>query len=292
MKLTLLGTGTPSPDALRRGAGQVVQAGDDLTLIDAGAGTLHRLVEAGYMRGTLGVAASGPRLRRILFTHLHSDHCTGLADILWAGWIQKLFGRQLVISGPPGTKHFVETLIDAYSYDVHVRTVSDEGLSREDLMPRIEEIDEGWSVETGNQRITAFRVEHEPVDQSFGFRLDSSEGSVVISGDTKLSPNLIAQSQEADLLVHEVISSPAFRRLYSDSNTPAARRQRMDFISGYHTPSEDLGRIASDANARHLVMSHLIMYGGTSEELVADITPNYKGKTTVGEDLMTFELAK
>jgi ribonuclease Z len=261
-------------------------------LIDAGASMLHRMVEAGYMRGMLGVAATGPRLRRILFTHLHSDHCTGLADILWAGWIQKLFDNQLVISGPPGTIDFVEKLIDAYSYDVHVRTVSDEGLRREDLMPRIEEVEEGWCVESNDLRISAFRVEHEPVDQAFGYRLDGSEGSVVISGDTKLSPNLIEHAQEADLLVHEVISSPAFRRLYSDPNTPAARRQRMDFISGYHTPSQELGRIATDSNARHLVMSHLIMYGGTSEELVADIAPNYKGKTTVGEDLMTFELAK
>src|SRR5262249_29661114 len=104
--------------------------------------------------------------------------------------------------------------------------------------------------------------------------------------------NLIKHSQEADILVHEVLSSPAFKRLYDDPNTPAARRQRMDFITGYHTPSSQLGAIASDSNVRHLVMSHLIMYGGTREELIGDVRPGYKGDITVGEDLMTFELAK
>ncbi len=292
MKLTLLGTGTPSPDVMRRGAGQVVEIGDELTLIDAGASMLHRMVEAGYLRGQLGVAGSGPRLKRIVFTHLHSDHCTGLADILWAGWIQRLWDVPLSIYGPPGTIDFVAKLIDAYSYDIHVRTKDDEGLDVSGLMPRIEEVGEDWTVEGNDVRITAFRVEHEPVDQAFGYRIDSSDGSVVISGDTKVSENLVRHSHETDLLVHEVFSAPAFKRMLSDPNTPAARKQRLGFVQGYHTPSDQLGDVATRSNARHLVLSHLIAGGGPVGEMVEDIAPTYNGKLTVGEDLMTFELKK
>src|SRR5437660_1467612 len=96
LKLTLLGTGTPTPNLQRRGPSQIIEAGSDLILVDCGAGTLHRLVEAGYDRLNLS---------RIAFTHLHSDHITGILDVLWAGWIQRRWQTPPVISGPPGTKH-------------------------------------------------------------------------------------------------------------------------------------------------------------------------------------------
>src|SRR5215211_8215498 len=143
MKLTLLGTGTPIPDPARRGPSQVIEVGNELVLIDAGSGVLHRLVEAGY-----AAPASGRLIRpirQIAITHLHSDHITVLADLLWTGWIMRWWDQPPPIAGPPGTAEFIRRLMDALAYDIDVRR-RDERLRTEWLIPRVDEIDEGWTI--------------------------------------------------------------------------------------------------------------------------------------------------
>jgi len=271
----------------------VIEKGNDLVLVDAGAGSLHRLVEAGYMRAVLGAGGPQPRLRRILFTHLHSDHCTGLADILWFGWIGNLWDEPPVISGPPGTADFIRYLLLAYDYDIRVRSAGGEpGMQRHRLEPRVEELEEGSAFETNGLRMSAFRVEHDPCDQAFGYRIEDGSSALVISGDTSYSENLVRHAQDADLLVHEVYWSRGFERTLSSPETLESRKNRVRFVQNYHTGSDELGRIASKTNARQLIMSHLIMAGARPADLLADVESTYKGKTTVGEDLMTFELAK
>jgi ribonuclease Z len=277
MKLTLLGTGMPTTNPQRRGPSQVIESGGDLVLIDCGAGVAHRLVEAGYGRRAI---------RQIALTHLHSDHITGLPDLLWAGWVGRWWDTPPVISGPPGTKHFVEHLLEAFSYDIAVRTRTPggEGLHREWLVPRVEEIEEAWKAEGSNWRLSAFRVDHVQVDQAFGFRMEGPGGAIVISGDTRRSENLIEKSQGADILVHEVI------RISGDPLSDPMARARREAVNAYHTPSTEVGKIATDAGARHLVLSHLVLRDATPDDLIADVAPDYKGRLTVGEDLMAFEV--
>lgn len=280
MKLTLLGTGSPIPDPSRRGPSQLVESGGELTLVDCGAGALHRMLEAGYTR---------PPIRRIALTHLHSDHITGLADVLWAGWVSRWWEQAPVITGPPGTARFVERLIDAFEYDIAVRTGVER--SRETLVPAVEEVEEGWSVEGSDWRLEAFRVDHMPVDQAFGYRLDSDDGSIAISGDTRYSENLISHAQDVDILVHEAYWARGMREAI-ETLTDAGALSRQKLIASYHTPSDEMGRIAAAANARHLVMSHLLLRNGTPADLVSDVEPDFKGRLTVGEDLQSFELKK
>ncbi len=147
MKLTLLGTGTPVPDPKRHGPSQVIESGGELILIDCGAGSYHRLLEAGYLQ---------PNFSRILLTHLHSDHITGICDILWAGWISRWWDEPPRLVGPPGTAQFIERLISAYEYDIKVRSGAER--SPETLIPVVEEVEEGWSTSGGDWRLTAFRV--------------------------------------------------------------------------------------------------------------------------------------
>jgi ribonuclease Z len=273
-----LGTGTPSPDLRRRGPSQIIEAGSDLILVDCGAGTLHRLVEAGYDRLNIS---------RIAFTHLHSDHITGVLDVLWAGWIQRRWQTPPVIVGPPGTQGFIDGLMQAMSYDIRVRT--GEVLDKQRLVPQVEEIEEGWSVDGPDWRLEAFRVEHEPVDQSFGFRLDQGASSIVISGDTKWSDNLIKHSNGAGLLVHEVYWEQGLRAIAEAQTTPE-EKARFELVAGYHTPSTHVGKIAEQSNAGHLILSHIIRGRGNPDDFAVDIKPDYRGQLTVGEDLMTFEV--
>lgn len=287
MKLTLLGTGTPIPDPRRRGPSQVIEAGNDLLLVDCGSGAMHRLVEAGYLPGGPGPLVRP--LRRIALTHLHSDHITGLPDLLWAGWVMRWWDQPPLIAGPPGTAAFVQGLLAAFAYDIEVRGRG-ERLKTEWLIPQTIEIDEGWRDEGHGWRLTGFRVEHEPVDQAFGFRIDDDGGrSVVISGDTRPSENLIRQAHGADLLVHEVYWAPGARALRDTLTDPdlIARRQTID---SYHTSSAELGAVAARAEAGQLVLSHILFRGGTAADLIADIAPRFSRPVTAGADLQSFDL--
>ena len=229
-------------------------------------------------------------ISRLAITHLHSDHITGLADLLWAGWIGCWWAQPPVIAGPPGTKHFVEHLIEAFSYDIGVRTKTPggEGLARQWLVPQVEEIEEDRQVEGNDWLLAAFRVDHVQVDEAFGFRLDSESKSIVLSGDTRPSDNLIAHAQDVDILVHEV------QRLAYPQTQPAITDPwilaRREAITNYHTLSTDLGKIAASANIRHLVLNHILLRDGPAGALLGDIEPDFSGQITVGEDLMTFEL--
>jgi ribonuclease Z len=280
VKLTLLGTGSPSPNPERRGPSQVIECGNDLILVDCGAGTLHRLVEAGYERLNLSCIA---------FTHLHSDHVTGILDLLWAGWILRRWQTPPRIYGPPGTKHFLDHLIEAMSYDIRVR--AGPILQPASLIPEVEEIEEDWSVADGDWQLSAFRVEHLPVDEAFGFRIDQDSSSIVVSGDTKVSENLISHSQGADLLVHEVFWSQGLTDMLGGA-LDSEERARFELLKTYHTSSDEVGLVAAKANAKHLVLSHVLRSRGNPDDFAADIEPDYDGKLTLGQDLMTFEVGR
>lgn len=278
--VTLLGTGYPSPDPLRRGPSQVLTTDSGLIVVDAGAGSLHRFIEAGFALSDI---------QRIALTHLHSDHITGLASILWAGWIHEKWSRPLALIGPAGTREFVENLLDAFSYDIRQRT-AEFGLDRALLEPDVTEVTDGARFETLDSRLTAFRVDHGPVDQAFGYRLDSSGGSIVISGDTRRSDNLIAHARGADLLVHEVIWRTGMERRIAGA--PEERRARLRLVLSYHTPADEVGHVAAQAGVGHLILSHLILAGGTINDVVGDARLGWHGQLTIGEDLMTFKVAE
>ncbi|MGE0543464.1 MAG: MBL fold metallo-hydrolase [Dehalococcoidia bacterium] len=286
MKLTLLGTGTPIPDPARRGPSQVIEVGGELVLIDAGSGVLHRLLEAGY--APAGTGRLNRPIRQIGITHLHSDHITGLADLLWAGWIMRWWDQPPPIAGPPGTADFIRRLMDAFAYDIDVRQRG-ERLRTEWLVPRVVEIDEGWTTEGDGWRLTGFRVDHAPVDEAFGFRLDDGSHAAVISGDTRPSDNLIRHAQRTDLLVHEVYWHRGAAALLATITDPDQRARRAT-IDGYHTHSKEIGAIAAAAETQHLILSHILFRGGSPSDLIADIEPSYGGRLTVGADLQTFAI--
>ena len=287
MKLTLLGTGTPIPDIVRRGPGSLVACGDERVLIDAGAGVLHRLLEAGV--SPTPRQDRKPALTRILLTHLHSDHITGLADVLWAGWIMGWWPEPPPICGPPGTADFIARLEAAFAYDLKVRRALDRR-DRPWQTPFVTEVEDGWREESGDLAITAVRVDHHPVDQAFGFRIDTAAGSAGFSGDTKPVPRLVEAFSGVDLLVHEVYSGRAADTRFGPApatGSPARTRG----VAHYHTSSYEVGAIASDAGAKRLVLNHVLHWGASADEIAGDVRRDYAGELTVGEDLQEFTLA-
>jgi ribonuclease Z len=282
VKVTLLGTGIPAPDLLRRGASQVVEVGDDLVMVDCGRGALDRFVEAGF------VQAHGRVLTRTLhtlaLTHLHSDHITGIPDLLWAGWVMRWWERPPRLVGPPGTAQFLHHLMEAFAYDIQVRT-SGEAFRRSALVPDVLEVGDGSSFATSNWKLKAFRVDHEPVDQAFGYRIDADAASLAISGDTRYSENLVRHSRNVDVLIHEVYSRLGMARRRESAATPHDRTV-IDGIAGYHTPADDAGKAALHAHAKQLLLSHVLLgAGGSSEDILHDVATAYAGQARVASDL-------
>jgi ribonuclease Z len=285
VKATLLGTGIPAPDLLRRGASQVIEVGDDLVMVDCGRGALDRFVEAGF------VEPGGRVLRRpihtLALTHLHSDHVTGIPDLLWAGWVMRWWQRPPRVVGPPGTARMIHYLMEAFAYDIQVRTKGD-AFTRRALEPEVMEVEEGWSDPHAAWRMRSFRVEHEPVDQAFGYRIDADASTLAISGDTKLSENLIRNAQGVDLLIHEVYSRAGMVRRRENAPTAEARAA-VDEIANYHTPADMAGVAAARARVGQLVLSHVLLgVGGTPEDILTDVRTAFDGPATVSSDLDVF----
>ena len=287
MKVTLLGTGIPAPDLLRRGASQVIEVGDDLVMVDCGRGALDRFVEAGYTQS--GGRVLNRPLHTLALTHLHSDHITGIPDLLWAGWVMRWWERPPRLIGPPGTADFLHHLMEAFAYDIRVRT-SGEAFHRSALVPDVVEVDDGSTFDASDWHLKAFRVEHEPVDQAFGYRIDADSASLAISGDTRYAENLVRHARDVDMLIHEVYSRVGMLRRRENAATPRARAV-VDRIAGYHTPANDAGKAAADTHAKQLVLSHVLLgAGGSPEDILQDVAAAYADQATVAADLQVFTI--
>jgi len=278
IRVTLLGTGNPRPSMTRFGPSILVEAGPARILVDAGRGATQRLFSLGDK------ALSGIDL--VLLTHLHSDHVVGLPDLWLTGW---LFGRARPFSlkGPEGTAALMAHLERAFEFDVKTRRDLDEHLPAAGAAVDAKDIPPETIVEISGVKITAFAVDHGPVKPAYGYRLDYAGKSVVLSGDTRYSENLIAHAKGCDVLVHEVVAPEAERR-YAAVRDPAA----IERIIAHHTTPEDAGRIFSAVKPRLAVYSHIVPSPATEKDLVAPTRKTYSGPLAVGYDLMTISIGE
>ena len=272
IRVVLLGTGTPRPMIERFGMSTLVLAGGETLLFDAGRGCTIRLAQAGVPL---------KEVSKLFLTHLHSDHTVGIPDLWLTGWI---FDRQgaLEVWGPQGTKQMVAGLEEAYAYDVHVRRDVDEKLSPEGTGIRAHEIEEGVVYERGGVKVTAFLVDHGPVKPAFGYRVEYGGRSVVLSGDTRPSENVVKHAQAADVLIHEVYALP-------ENAKPTALEAT---IVAHHSTPEQAGEIFSRVKPRLAVYSHIGKGNVSAEELIRRTRKTYQGRLEVGEDLREIDVGK
>ena len=282
IKVTLLGTkGGPRVNKGRANPSNLVTVAGQFYVVDCGYGVTRQLVDAGV---------EAHEVRTILITHNHSDHMLELGPLVYSAWAGGL-REPIDVWGPPPVGKIVANFLDSVGYDVDIR-MEDEG--RPDLrkLVRVHEFEAPGSgpatvFERGGLRVSATAVRHPPIAHAYAYRFDTPDRSIVLSGDTTYSPELIALAKSADVLVHEVMHLGSLDRLLSrNPNAPTLRKHLIDS----HTTTEQLGHVAAEAGVKMLVLSHFVPGDDpsiTDAMWVEDVRRIFSGTTVVGRDLMT-----
>ena len=275
-KLVLLGTGTPFADPERSGPSLAIVVGNHSYLVDAGPGLVRRAAAA-YNKGQQGLQAD--QLRTLFLTHLHSDHTAGLSDLIFTPAVLDR-NTPLRVFGPKGTKKMVQHTQKAFKEDMEIRIHGLEFGNALGYQVQVHEITPGLIYQDSLIRVKAFRVKHGAWKEAFGFRFETADKIIVVSGDCTYSEELIEQAKGADILVHEVYSSLGLNK----------REQRWkNYHSTFHTSPEQLGLIAKLAQPKLLVLTHQLFFGTPPDQLLKEVQNAYHGKVVQGNDLDVFD---
>lgn len=271
----VLGSGTPIPDPERSGPAVAVVVDSVAYLFDAGSGVVRR---AAAMANQGVVALQAPRISRLFLTHLHSDHTLGLNDVLFTPWIQ---GRKVPLDlyGPPGTARLVQGIVDGNSEDIAERLAASGGPADGAYRATVHEITPGIVYKDERITVRAFAVPHGGWKHAFGYRIDTPDRSIVISGDARANDVVERECNGCDVLIHEVYSDAGFRTV------PPVRQL---YHAQAHTSASQLGDIATRARPKLLVLYHQLFFNATEDQLLAEVRARFSGRVVSAHDLDRF----
>ncbi len=283
-QIVLLGSGTPSPDPERSGPATAIVVNGTPYLVDFGPGVVRRAAAAQQR----GVSALAPvNLRVVFLTHLHSDHTAGYPDLILTPWAVGRT-RPLEVYGPPGLKDMTRHILRAYREDIRIRRRDKINLGVPEQARGYEvnahEFRAGVVYRDENVTVTAFPVRHGDVPHAFGYRFDTPDRSIVISGDAAPSQSVIDNCNGCDVLIHEA---------YSMMTYDAVSSQYQEYRRKHHTSSSELAEIAKQARPGLLILYHRANPGGVTrpnpeEVLLEEVQREYSGKVVTGHDLDIF----
>ena len=285
MKITLLGTGTPSPSLTRQSSGYLLEIGTETIVIDHGPGAHHRLLESGHRATDVG---------HVFFSHLHYDHCMDYARLVLQRWDQGADRiADLHVYGPTPIARMTDQLFGddgVYGPDIRARIEHQSSIDvfqarggippRRRPAPHVREIHAGDVVTGENWRVTVGHASHvQPYLECLAFRFDTADGSVCYSGDSGLSDEIVELARGCDVLIH---------MNHHLSGTEPSTSYRA--ACGNHV---DNAVVASRAGVKTLVLTHLldqIDRPGLRERIVHEIQQQFSGAVIWGEDLMTISV--
>jgi ribonuclease BN (tRNA processing enzyme) len=274
-QVVMLGTGTPNADPDRSGPAVAIVAGPNAYLVDAGPGVVRRAAAA-HRQGVEALAVAG--LRRVFITHLHSDHTLGLPDLIFSPWVLER-EAPLEVYGPPGIRAMTDHLAAAFRDDVQVRLDGLEPANRTGYHVVATEVAPGEVYRDEHVTVRAFAVSHGSWEYAYGYRFETSDQTIVVSGDTRPSESVVAACRGCDLLVHEVYSQAGYAR-----RPPEWQR----YHAAFHTSTAELAELAARAKPRLLVLYHQLYWGTTDAELLAEVGRGYAGRVVSARDLDVF----
>ena len=274
-QIVFLGTGTPHPDPNRMGASVAIVVNATAYIVDAGTGVVRRAQAAAQA----GIPALTPRKLHLLFiTHLHSDHTLGYPDLIFTPWI-KHRTEPLEVYGPPGIKAMTQHILMAWSEDIGIRTRGLEHGNTTGYTPNVHEITPGVIYQDSNVTVKAFLVRHGSWPEAFGYRFETPDRTIVLSGDTSPAQSIVDNCNGCDVLIHEVYTEKG----YASSDTAW-----RSYIRNFHTSTTELADIASRAKPHLLILYHQMWFGDSTDteaSMLAEIRRNYKGRVVSAHDL-------
>ena len=275
----MLGTGTPRPDPARSGPATAIVENGTPYLVDFGPGVVRR-VAAAYSKGVtaLGPAAAG--IKTAFLTHMHADHTAGYPDLILTPWI---LGRKepIEVYGPKGLRDMTKHILSAWRIDINNRVNGIDRLPRAGCRVVVHEITRGEIYADGNIRVTAFPVRH-GLKHAYGFRFETPDRVIVMSGDTAPTPSLEEHCGGCDVLIHETYSQQTYEKV-----SPKWQRYRRT----HHTSSRELAALANRVKPGLLVLYHRANAGGAltlpdpEEAVVNEIRQYYDGRVMTAHDL-------
>jgi ribonuclease Z len=268
--IILLGTGGPPPNPDAFGPATAVTVGHRVFIIDAGAGITRRMRSAGLPM--TGITA-------LFVTHLHSDHTLGYPDLMLTSWVMGRT-RPFAVFGPPGIRDMTDHILAAWSEDIDIRV---HGLEHRPPSYGVDvhEVQPGVVYDEGGVRVTAFPVQHGNWKYSYGYRFDTPDRSIVISGDTRPSESLVAAARGCDVLVHEAHHAG----VAPPPNAPGGASWQ-EYMHEFHTSDVELGAIAARVQPKLLILTHVGRVGATDADLIAGVRKGgFTGRVAVGRDL-------
>lgn len=294
-KLIMLGTGTPNADPRRSGPCVAICIGEKSYLVDCGVGVVRRCVE-GYHKGLAGLKANN--LSRAFITHLHSDHTMGLPDLILTPWVLTR-KEPLELIGPKGLKNMVDNIKRAYEIDINERLIGHEEANTKGIIVNVKEIENRELVENSKiyedelVEVYAIPVIHGHFEGAYAFKFVTYNKTIVISGDTNPSKELIEASRNCDILVHEVYHTEGLKK---------RMEHWQKYHSSVHTSAMELGEIAKEVNPKLLVLYHQLYMMDINtytnnlyekmeileDEMIAEIKINFDGEVVSANDLDIF----
>lgn len=277
-RLVLLGTGG-GPRILAPGRSKpanLLVINDVPYVVDCGEGVAHQVAQAGVPLNLL---------RHVFITHHHSDHDLDYGNLIYDGWAAGL-RTPVDAYGPPPTKAMTAAYWDLNKFDIETR-IADEG--RPDLrkLVTVHEFDKpGLVMQNDDVKVSAARVRHPPITQAYAYRFDAADRSIVLSGDTTYSPELIELSRGVDVLVHEAMHLGGIENLLKRVTNAATLREHL---LASHTVTEDVGKVAAAAGVKTLVLSHLVPSDDstvTDEMWIEGVRKHFSGQVIVGRDML------
>ena len=268
-RVVILGSGNPYPDPDRSGPAVVIVVDSSAYLFDAGVGVVRQW-SAALQNGISSLDVTD--LRIAFITHLHSDHTLGYPDLILTSWtIDRGRPRPFDIYGPGGLQKMTDHLLAAYADDIAVRTGP--GGELQGATPpivRVHEVVAGEVYKDALISVTAFPVPHGTWRQAFGYRIQTPDKKIVISGDTGPAPIIAEQCQGCDILLHE-------------GGVPNALV--ADYYRRFHTTGEELAKIATAARPKLLVLYHQRVRDSRSDSVYRTFRSLYSGPFVVADDL-------
>lgn len=297
LHIGLCGTGSPLPNPSRAGPCNVVIAGPHIFVVDIGEGGSRNLNLMGIPLG---------RIEGVFLTHFHSDHIDGMGPLMLGRWTSGSNTAPLPVHGAAGVEQIVAGFNSAYAIDSGYRTAHHGAVIAPPAgagviavpfdLPEDGQGDTVVVLQQDGLKITAIRVDHGPVKPAVGYRFDYKGRSLVISGDTKKSPALIAATMHADLLVHEALQPRLVQAMTAGLAAKGIKNlaQITRDILNYHTTPEEAAEVAQAAGVKQLVLSHIVPAIPSRffyPAFLGDAAKRFRGPMVVGEDGMLFSLA-